>query len=169
MNLSRLTSGKIRSCGCLKEEVLHERNFRHGDSQRNKRTRLNRIWLNMNDRCNNPKNPEYGIYGGKGVRVCPEWRDFVIFKEWALLSGYENPLTIERIDSSLGYNPENCEWITLELNSKRANSKPWKVTTPSGEEFIIEFLNDYCKENNLNYEKLRKDRLTGYQCRRHYE
>ena len=58
-------------------------------------------------------------YGGKGIRVCQEWLDNPeLFEEWSLENGYEDNLTIDRIDSTKDYCPDNCRWVTLEDNAK---------------------------------------------------
>ena len=76
-------------------------------------TRLYNIWLNMKQRCSNPKASHYEYYGGKGVSVCEEWeKSFSAFRDWALAHGYEDGLTIDRIESDKDYCPENCRWVT---------------------------------------------------------
>lgn len=76
-------------------------------------TRLYNIWLNMKQRCSNPRASHYEYYGGKGVSVCEEWKkSFSTFRDWALSNGYEDGLTIDRIESDKDYCPENCRWVT---------------------------------------------------------
>lgn len=91
-----------------------------------KRDRLRTIYRMMLDRCYNSKNYEFGLYGGRNIKVCEIWKNsFKNFKEWALSNGYEENLTIDRIDNDKGYNPENCRWITIkeqQLN-KRNNRR----------------------------------------------
>ena len=118
---SDLRSGKITSCGCKRfgKKFTQER---HG--KRN--TRLYTIWACMKDRCRNPAANNYRWYGGKGVCVCNEWDRFENFYNWAMENGYQDNLTIDRIDSSGNYCPDNCRWITQSENTRRAHKKEGK-------------------------------------------
>ena len=77
----------------------------------------------MRYRCSNPKRHGYEYYGGKGVTVCPEWNEYLIFRKWSLANGYKEFLELDRIDPNGNYCPENCRWVTPKINNnnKRNN------------------------------------------------
>ena len=120
---ANLRNGNTKSCGCLRREMVAEmghKNRKHGEGHGNY-TRLYSIWCGMRQRCNRPTHHAYDLYGGKGVKVCDEWNDYAVFKEWAMANGYADDLSIDRIDPDKGYEPENCRWITPSENTARAN------------------------------------------------
>jgi len=79
------------------------------------RKRIYSIWKNMNYRC---RDTSRKYYHGKGIKVCLLWRNsFAAFFKWAVGNGYEQHLTIDRINSSKGYSPSNCRWATYKTQA----------------------------------------------------
>lgn len=83
-------------------------------------TRLYNIWHSMKIRCNNKNHRNYEWYGAKEVKVCEEWLEFTPFMKWSQENGYNDNLTLDRMDSNGMYAPENCRWISRESNASRA-------------------------------------------------
>ena len=98
-------------------------------------TRLYNIWSTMRQRCNNPNSAKYKNYGGRGVAICNEWSSFEEFMNWALLNGYSDNLTLDRINVNGNYEPMNCQWITNE--KQQLNKRNNKLLTLNGKTFTL--------------------------------
>lgn len=113
--LNKALSGKggTQSCGCLNRENP----TKHGKAG----SKIYGAWNIMLQRCSNPKNPAYQSYGGRGITVCKEWRDFRAF--YADMGDRPPNRTLDRIDNSLGYFKGNCRWATKtqQGNNRRTN------------------------------------------------
>jgi len=85
--------------------------------------KLYEAWKNMIRRCTSPSHDDWDRYGGRGIRVCPEWLDdFRAFEDWALNSGYRRGLTLERINNDGDYTPANCTWSTMKEQSNNRST-----------------------------------------------
>ena len=116
-----LTSGHKKSCGCIPHKAIHHHKT-HGKTG----SRLYRIWRGIKTRCYKTNFPEYHRYGGRGITMCYEWKNHPeAFIKWAESHGYQNNLTIDRIDNNKGYCPENCQFITLVENNFRKPNITW--------------------------------------------
>ncbi len=111
------------SCGCLNKEKVKGRlgnaTRKHGMTN----TKLYAIWRDMRNRCYNKKVDRYINYGGRGIKVCAEWKgNFEPFMKWATANGYEAGLSIERIDVDGDYEPSNCKWIPYKKQARNKTS-----------------------------------------------
>lgn len=141
-----LKNGDVQSCGCLQKEVrksnaLKLKREKHGMAN----SRLYRIYHDMVSRCYGKSINGYENYGGRGISVCVEWLGedgFTNFMEWALANGYNDELTIDRLDSNGNYEPSNCKWSTrkqqanntrttifLEYNGEKYSLSEWSERT----------------------------------------
>ena len=127
-----LRAGKYVSCGCKRKEGYRKT---HGMCK----TRLYKTWCDMKARCYRKNAKGYEFYGARGISVCDEWKNsFESFRDWALVNGYDDSLTIDRIDVNGNYCPENCRWLTIQeqlrntrknvfitIDNKRLTIKEW--------------------------------------------
>lgn len=126
-----LRDGGTRSCGCLHDELIVARNTKHGCTITGQKDRLYTVWASMKNRCNNPNSDFYYRYGGRGIKVCEEWKnDYAAFKEWAYANGYDEnadfmQCTIDRIDLDKGYSPENCRWTDIVSQANLRSNSHW--------------------------------------------
>jgi hypothetical protein len=119
-----LLDGTSTSCGCFMREkngkLIGERSRTHGETIGRGPSIEYSTWVGMIDRCENPRNKSFPDYGGRGIRVCPEWRDSFpgFLAEVGRRPGPE--FSIDRIDNSRGYEPGNVRWATrLQQNRNR--------------------------------------------------
>lgn len=164
-----LISGTTKSCGCKHDFLLSEKLTIHGGSKE----RLYRVWQDMKRRCESTRSEGYRNYGGRGIKVCEEWQDYSIFREWAYANGYDEnapfgECTIDRIDVNGNYEPNNCRWITnAEQQKNKRPSSEWKKRENVKKTALILYdgkmipKSDLCKQYGIsvetfNYRYLRK-------------
>lgn len=137
------------SCGCYRRETSST----HG--MHNKR--LYHIWENMKGRCERKSAKAYDHYGGRGITVCKEWRKFEPFCEWSMSHGYDEKLTLDRIDVNGDYCPENCRWVSQaeQLNNTRRNV----FMTLNGETHTLK---QWSEITGISYNAIMKRRRNGW-------
>ncbi|MDP9438291.1 MAG: hypothetical protein M3P49_06060 [Actinomycetota bacterium] len=138
-----LQTGETKSCGCLRNEQNRVANLKHGKTK----TPEFVTWANMLNRCHKPGHPSYPEYGGKGLAVCEEWRDS--FGAFLRDMGPRPSPThsIDRIDGTKGYSPDNCRWATSGEQIRNRRVTRW--ITYQGETLC---LSDWCRRLGINYQ-----------------
>lgn len=147
---AELKAGKVKSCGCLHNETAGNRTRTHGLS---KKTPEWFCWQGIVKRCENPKAVGYANYGGRGITVCERWRhDFPAFL--SDMGPKPSPKhSIDRIDNSGSYSPENCRWATRTEQSRNSRHNRW--ITCFGKTLILA---DWARETGISKDTIR-DRL----------
>lgn len=134
--------GHIKTCGCEKYPKGEKNGFyKHG--KRN--TKLFKIWYGIISRIDNPNSTRFYNYGGRGIKICDEWREFVPFYDWAMANGYREDLSIDRIDVNGNYEPANCKWSTTKEQAR--NTRKTRYITYRGlKKPLIEWMEMFGKD-----------------------
>lgn len=158
---SDLRANKVKSCGCLwKENSLLRGKAAYKDGR--SKERLYKIYQGMLTRCTNSNREDWKRYGGRGIAICEEWKDYEKFRDWALNNGYQENLTIDRINVNKGYSPGNCRWITLKEQAR--NKRNTVKLTING---VEKPLATWCEETYKDYNKVlrrKEDGWSDYEC-----
>lgn len=124
--ISHIKSNKIQSCGCFNIQSLKNRAI-HSMSN----SKLYKVWRGIKERTSVSTSSRYEYYGGRGIKMCVEWHNnFMSFYNWAIANGYDDSLSIDRIDNDGNYDPSNCRWTNQNIQTQ--NTKRLRVTNSSG-------------------------------------
>ena len=105
----RVKQNRCKSCASSQTSTTHGKT----------NTRLFTIWRGIKLRCLNAKNKDYKNYGERCISICDEWKnDFMSFYNWAIENGYKEELSIDRINNDGNYQPNNCRWVTNEIQGR---------------------------------------------------
>lgn len=117
---TNLRSGQSKSCWCVPIQKSRKTLTKHGLRFHP----LYSVWKGMKSRCNRKIDIAFGLYGGRGIKVCPRWNDFENFYK-DMSSSYLPGLTLERCDNDGDYSPDNCKWIEREEQQSNTRSNVW--------------------------------------------
>lgn len=151
-----LRSGNIKSCGCKRFEACKT----HGQTN----TRLYNIWCTMKARCIRKTSQKYNRYGGRGIKICDEWKNFEPFYNWSMSHGYNENLSIDRIDNNGNYEPSNCRWATAVQQAN--NTSENRIIEYKGEKMTI---SEASRKYNVSYKLLYKRIKRGWDINRAIE
>lgn len=141
-----LRSGNTTSCGCVHKNMMKEQFKTHGYTN----SRLYVTWCGIKDRCYNAHCKIYKHYGGRGIKMCDEWlHNFQAFYNWSINNGYNDTLTIDRIDVNGNYEPNNCRWVTAKEQAR--NRRSCRYYTINEQRHCLK---DWCEILDLNYKKV---------------
>lgn len=119
------------------------------------------VLCDIRRRCLNPDYKYFYLYGERGITVCDEWmgkEGQKNFREWAVNNGYEQGLTIDRIDNNKGYSPQNCRWVTAKEQSYNRRSN--KLITIKGK---TQTVTEWAKEMGLSVGALQNRLRYGWE------
>jgi len=155
-----LIAGAIRSCGCMKKEQDLE-NLTANHSHKMSGTRIYGIWQGIKKRCYNPHEARYDRYGGRGIKMCDEWREsFQSFYNWATENGYEETLSIDRIDNNGDYCPENCRWSDTQEQARNRSSNI-RITIGNATKTLTEWCEIFEVDSKLVFARYKRDGFIG--------
>lgn len=141
--------GQNASCGCVQKISVKKAANKRADPLR--KHNLYKRWKQIKSRCSDINNSKYG---GRGIKVANEWLDdYHSFYNWSILNGYSENLEIDRIDNNGNYSPQNCRWVTKEINSN--NKRNTILILLNGENMGLK---KACRILNVKY-KLVWDRI----------
>lgn len=142
-------NGRTKSCGCYRKDNAMKQS-KNKKTHKHSNTRLHTIHRAMKRRCYDERIEKYKNYGARGIKVCDEWlNDFESFYNWSHANGYNDTLTIDRIDNNGNYEPNNCRWVdqyTQQNNRTNNIQVEYQGKTQN--------ISQWSKELNISYGKL---------------
>ncbi|HGY9608171.1 hypothetical protein [Vibrio harveyi] len=110
------------------------------------------LWNGMLNRCYNPKDTMYSLYGGRGVRVCEAWHCYQTFAAWADKQDYQVGMHLDKdiYGNGLLYSPDTCRFVTPQANAEKAKAKEYMLCNPQGEVVTIYNMAKHCKQHGLS-------------------
>lgn len=151
-----LVHGKTTKCPSCWRKISAEKKMIHGQEPKH----LFNCYVNMKTRCYNKNYYLFKHYGGKGITVCDDWLGkygFNNFRKWAFENGYNDDLSIDRIDNSKSYCPENCRWVTMTIQqNNRTNNR---MLTVNG---ITDTMANWSKRSGINYATIQQRLSRGW-------
>jgi hypothetical protein len=117
--------------------------------------KLYKLYFSMRARCEKPTDPAFFRYGARGITVAADWNTPEAFCDWAVSHGYDLGLTLERLDNSKGYSPDNCAWVSRKEQARNRRSS--KIISINGENrTVAEWAERYGVDVKLAYDRLRR-------------
>lgn len=144
-----VVNGLTKSCGCYRKDNARKQS-KELETHHLSNTRLFVIHRGIKRRCYDKRIKKYKDYGARGIKVCDEWLNSLeSFAKWSYENGYNDNLTIDRIDNNGNYEPNNCRWVDQQTqqNNKRNNI----FLEYNGEQKTIA---QWSRDLNISYSKL---------------
>lgn len=152
-------------CSCGTEMVVLVYTLRRGSTtscrtcaistHRQTRSPTHVTWSSMNMRCNNPNYPGYENYGGRGIKICDEWKDFNTFVRD--MGPRPEGFSLDRIDVNGNYSKDNCRWASFKEQANNRRNTQW--VDYRGATYTISELAELL---NINYHTLRSRIKNGH-------
>lgn len=172
-DVNRGDGNGTKSCGCHRRNNMIIKNLTHGESA----TKLYSVYISIKKRCNNKNHHAFKDYGGRGISLSMVWNNYEVFRDWALANGYEEGLSLDRIENDGNYEPSNCRWVTQKIQVINKRIRKSAKGLPSGVRsrgktfsaeicvnYILKYLGTFktIQEASEAYQKARKERDEMY-------
>lgn len=120
--------------------------YKHGEC----RSRLYSVYCEIKNRCYNKRDKSYKWYGAKGIKVCEKWSDYILFQRWAYAHGYKEGMSLDRIDNTKDYSPDNCRWVNAKVQANNKSNNHY-LTYKGRTQTLIQ----WSEELGINYDTLK--------------